>query len=73
MVFNAAVEPNGERDYRTAVIDASINGGFTFFSTLLAAGLAQGLNPMACVIAGISSGVTFFASLVLSLNIRKVE
>jgi hypothetical protein len=73
LVFRAALETNGQRDYRTALIDAAINGGFTFFSTMLASVAGLGLVPMSCMIAGLSTGVSFFASLILSLNIRKVE
>ncbi len=73
MVFRPAREANGERDYRTALIDGLINSGLTFFSTLMASSTIGGMNVQSCMAAGLATGITFFASLILSLNIRKVE
>ena len=72
-LFNGSKNENGSRDYKTALIDALIIAGFTFFSTLIGLG-ATGLlkDPLTgFVSAGISTGLAFFVSLMASLQIRK--
>jgi len=72
-LFNGGKNENGSRDYKTAIIDASIVGGFTFFSTLGGLG-ATGLmaTPETGLLASfISAGISFFASLMVSLQIKK--
>jgi len=74
-LFNGGKNENGSRDYKCALIDASIVGGFTFFSSLGGMG-ATGLlsNPLLGICAaGISAGIAFFGSLMASLQIRKPE
>jgi len=72
-LFNGSKNENGSRDYKTALIDALITAGFTFFSVLVglgATGLLQDLVT-GLVAAGIATGLAFFASLMASLQIRK--
>jgi len=74
-LFNGGKNENGSRDYKTALVDAGIVAGFTFFSTLGGLG-ATGLlaNPLVgCLAAGISTGIAFFSSLIASLSIKKPE
>ena len=72
-LFNGARDENGGRDYRLAFVDASITAGFTFFSTLGGLGAAGLLSDPkeAIIVAGISTGIAFFASLMASLQIKK--
>jgi hypothetical protein len=74
-LFNGGRREGGDRDYRTALIDACIVAGFTFFSTLGGLG-ATGLlaDPSQGILAAaISTGIAFFSSLMASLNIKKPE
>jgi VIT1/CCC1 family predicted Fe2+/Mn2+ transporter len=62
---------SGVRDYRTALIDAFIIAGFTLFSSLVAIGVSPDNDFMISIYrAVIASGVSFFATLIASLNIR---
>lgn len=72
-LFNGGVETNGGRDYKGALIDSGIVAGFTFFSALAGLG-ATGLLQngwLGITAATISTGVSFFSSLMTSLNIKK--
>jgi hypothetical protein len=69
-MFHGTKLEDGSRDYGRALIDATVNGGFTFFSVLAAAGLVGDIRLM-LLEAAIATGVTFFSSLILSLNISK--
>jgi len=72
-LFNGSKNENGSRDYKTALIDAIIIAGFTFFSSLAGMG-ATGLmrDPVTgLVAAGIATGLAFFISLMASLQIKK--
>mgnify|MGYP001117786680 CR=1 FL=1 len=72
-LFNGSKNENGSRDYKTAFVDASVVAGFTFFSSLAGLG-ATGLlaNPETGLCAAIiSTGIAFFGSLMVSLQIRK--
>ena len=72
-LFNGSKNQNGSRDYKTALIDASVVAGFTFFSSLGglgAVGLLANLEVGLCA-AFISTGISFFGSLIASLQIRK--
>lgn len=74
-LFNGGKNENGSRDYRTALLDALIVAGFTFFSTLGGLG-ATGLlgDPeTGFMAAAISTGIAFFSSLMASLQIKKKE
>jgi len=64
--------PDGSRDYGTALVDALIVAGFTFFSSL-AGGLATGDSGRALLSSGIAAGVSFFASLMVSLGIKRPQ
>lgn len=77
-LFVGGRNENGSRDYHTAIIDAGIIAGFTFFSSLgggaLVNALMGGGTQGALIIvvgAGISTGIAFFSSLMASLQIRK--
>lgn len=72
-LFNGSKNENGSRDYKLAFADAIITAGFTFFSTLGGLGAVGILNEPkeALIIAGISTGIAFFASLMVSLQIKK--
>jgi len=74
-LFNGGKNSDGSRDYKTALIDASIVTGFTFFSTLGGLGATGLLNEpvVGLLAAGISAGIAFFASLMASLQISKPE
>jgi hypothetical protein len=69
-IFMGAKSANGSRDYGSALIDASVTAGFTFFSALGASAIAGSLKT-ACLIAGIAAGISFFGSLMVSLQIKK--
>lgn len=69
-VFNGSKNPNGGRDYKTAVIDGGIVAGFTFFTSLIH--VIGAVDPMVSVAkCGAAAGLAFFASMMASLNIRK--
>jgi hypothetical protein len=72
-LFNGSRNEDGSRDYKLAFIDAVITAGFTFFSTLGGLGAAGLLSDPkeALIVAGISTGIAFFASLMTSLQIKK--
>jgi hypothetical protein len=69
-LMNGSVNADNSHDYKSAVIDAIITTGFTFFSTLSAA-FISGDTKLALTTAAIASGISFFASLMVSLNIKK--
>jgi len=74
-LFNGGKNENGSRDYGSALIDAAIVAGFTFFSNLAglgAMGLLSNLAHGLCA-AGISGGTAFFSSLMISLQVKKPE
>lgn len=74
--MNGAVEADGSRDYRTAIIDASIVAGMTLFSTLMTAlvTVTEFNDIIPCLLrSGIASGFAFFSTLTVSLNIKKPE
>jgi len=74
-MFTGGKNPDGSRDYKTALIDASIVAGFTFFSTLGGLG-ATGLlaePEVGLLAAAISTGISFFGSLMASLQIKKPQ
>lgn len=69
-LFNGSKNADGSRDYGTALVDAGIVAGFTFFSSL-AGNMAAGSVSTAALSSAIAAGVAFFASLMISLGIKK--
>jgi len=77
-LFNGGQNQDGSRDYRTALIDAGIVAGFTFFSSLGGGALVNALlqggshGAIICVVGSlVSTGLAFFTSLMASLQIKK--
>ena len=71
-LFNGSKNPNGGRDYTTAVIDGCIVAGFTFFTSLIhVIGAADPMLSLAKC--GAAAGLAFFASVMASLNIKKPQ
>lgn len=68
-----ATTPVGDRDYVTAIINATVIAGLSFFGALVAIGVtSEALSDIRLCIyrAFITAGVTFFSSLAVSLGLR---
>jgi VIT1/CCC1 family predicted Fe2+/Mn2+ transporter len=72
LVRVASADSSGGRDYATAIINAIIIAGLSFFGCLVAIGISPD-NDVAISIyrAFITAGVTFFSTLAASLGIQK--
>lgn len=69
-VLNYKDPPNGFKDQ---VINAGIQAGFAFFTTMSGIAVAQiRTDPLSCLIAGcVSAGFAFFGSLVVQRGLQK--